>query len=78
MFKKGFLIDLDVEPKTDEDICLEVAKYCGKDGLAFDFIKRTSPVIAMIDGTKYEIQKRYQTVRLLNCWVLSCREIDSD
>lgn len=22
MFKKGFLIDLDVEPKTDEDICL--------------------------------------------------------
>nr|WP_243156569.1 DUF4318 domain-containing protein [Clostridium perfringens] len=41
MFKKGFLIDLDVEPKTDEDICLEVAKYCGKDGLAFEFIKRT-------------------------------------
>lgn len=29
MFKKGFLIDLDVEPKTDEDICLEVAKYWG-------------------------------------------------
>ncbi|CUO11619.1 TPA: DUF4318 domain-containing protein [Clostridium perfringens] len=76
MFKKGFLIDLDVEPKTDEDICLEVAKYCGKDGLTFEFIKRTSPVIAMIDGTKYEIQKRYQKVRLLNCWVLSCREID--
>ena len=25
MFKKGFLIDLDVEPKTDEDICLEFA-----------------------------------------------------
>lgn len=76
MFKKVFLIDLDVEPKTDEDICLEVAKYCGKDGLAFEFIKRTSPVIAMIDGTKYEIQKKYQTVRLLNCWVLSCSEID--
>ncbi|MDU1967743.1 MAG: DUF4318 domain-containing protein [Clostridium perfringens] len=76
MLKKGFLIDLDVEPKTDEDICLEVAKYCGKDGLAFEFIKRTSSVIAMIDGTKYEIQKKYQTVRLLNCWVLSCREID--
>ena len=39
-------------------------------------IKRTSPVIAMIDGRKYEIKKTYQTVRLLNCWVLSCREID--
>ena len=76
MARKCFFIDLDDMPKTDEDICLEVAKYCGKDGLAFDFIKRTSPVIAMIDGTKYEIQKRYQTVRLLNCWVLSCREID--
>ena len=76
MFKKGFLIDLDVEPKTDEDICLEVAKYCGKDGLAFEFIKRTSPVIAKIKDNKYEIQKKYQTVRLLNCWVLSCSEID--
>ncbi|PWW85022.1 hypothetical protein CYK87_01930 [Clostridium perfringens] len=76
MARKCFFIDLDDMPKTDEDICLEVAKYCGKDGLAFEFIKRTSPVIAMIDGTKYEIQKRYQTVRLLNCWVLSCREID--
>ncbi|MDU7069641.1 MAG: DUF4318 domain-containing protein, partial [Clostridium perfringens] len=54
----------------------EVAKYCGKDGLAFEFIKRTSPVIAMIDGRKYEIKKTYQRVRLLNCWVLSCREID--
>ncbi|EJT5930884.1 DUF4318 domain-containing protein [Clostridium perfringens] len=76
MARKCFFIDLDDMPKTDEDICLEVAKYCGKDGLAFEFIKRTSPVIAMIDGTKYEIQKKYQTVRLLNCWVLSCREID--
>ena len=76
MARKCFFIDLDDMPKTDEDICLEFAKYCGKDGLAFEFIKRTSPVIDMIDGTKYEIQKRYQTVRLLNCWVLSCREID--
>ncbi|HJF36603.1 MAG TPA: DUF4318 domain-containing protein [Clostridium perfringens] len=76
MARKCFFIDLDDMPKTDEDICLEVAKYCGKDGLAFEFIKRTSPVIAMIDVTKYEIQKKYQTVRLLNCWVLSCREID--
>ncbi|HHQ4327207.1 TPA: DUF4318 domain-containing protein [Clostridium perfringens] len=76
MARKCFFIDLDDMPKTDEDICLEVAKYCGKDGLAFEFIKRTSPVIAMIDGTKYEIQKKYQTVRLLNCWVLSCSEID--
>ena len=76
MARKCFFIDLDDMPKTDEDICLEVAKYCGKDGLAFEFIKRTSPVIAMIDGTKYEIQKKYQTFRLLNCWVLSCREID--
>ena len=40
MFKKGFLIDLDVEPKTDEDICLEVAKYCGKDGFCLLY---TSP-----------------------------------
>lgn len=65
MPKKCFFIDLEDMPKIDEYICLEVAKYCGKDGLAFDFIKRTSLVIAMIDGTKYEIQKRYKKVRLL-------------
>lgn len=76
MFKKGFLIDLDVEPKTDDEICLEVAKYCGKNGLPFEFIKRTSPVVAMIEGTKYEIKKTYHNGMKLNCWVLSCVEID--
>lgn len=76
MFKKGFLIDLDSNPKTDDDICLEIAKYCGKNNLPFEFVKRTSPVIAMIEGSKYEITKKYQKARLLNCWVLHCREVD--
>ena len=76
MFKKGFLIDLDVEPKTDEDICLEVAKYCGKDGLAFEFIKRTSPVIAKIKDNNYEITKKYENGRFLNRWILSCKAVN--
>lgn len=75
MFKKGFLIELDSIPKTDDEICLEVAKYCGKNNLPFEFIKRTSPIVAMIEGDKYEITKKYQTCRV-NCWVLSCREVE--
>ncbi len=30
MDRKCFFIDLDDMPKTDEDICLGVEKYCGK------------------------------------------------
>lgn len=76
MFKKGFLIELDDIPKNDEDICMSIAKYCGKNNLSFEFIKRTSPVIAIIDGNKYEIIKKMQRVKIANCWVLSCKEID--
>ncbi|EGT3616689.1 DUF4318 domain-containing protein [Clostridium perfringens] len=76
MFKKGFLIDLDDMPKTDDDICLEVAKYCGKNNLPFDFIKRTSPVIAKIKDNNYEITKKYQTGRFLNYWVLRCKAVN--
>lgn len=76
MFKKGFLIELDDIPKTDDDICIEVAKYCGHNNLTFEFLKRTSPIIAIIDGDKYEVTKKFQKVKVMNCWVLRCREID--
>ncbi|HHD2752906.1 TPA: DUF4318 domain-containing protein [Clostridium perfringens] len=76
MFKKGFLIDLDDMPKTDDDICLEVEKYCGKNNLPFNFIKRTSPVIAKIKDNNYEITKKYQTGRFLNYWVLRCKAVN--
>ncbi|MDZ4993514.1 DUF4318 domain-containing protein [Clostridium perfringens] len=76
MSKKGFLIDLDDMPKTDDDICLAVAKYCGKNNLTFDFIKRTSPVIAKIKDNNYEITKKYQTGRFLNYWVLRCKAVN--
>ncbi|BDU86877.1 DUF4318 domain-containing protein [Clostridium perfringens] len=76
MLKKGFLIDLDIIPKTDTDICLEVAKYCAKNNLSFEFIKRTSPVVATIEGIKYKITKIFHNGMFLNCWVLSCKEVD--
>lgn len=75
MFKKGFLIELDDIPKTDDDICIEVAKYCGRNNLYFEFLKRTSPIVAIIDGTKYEITKKLQRVKIINCWVLHCKEV---
>ncbi|MEG2935273.1 MAG: DUF4318 domain-containing protein [Clostridium sp.] len=76
MFKKGFLIELNDIPKTDDDICIEVAKYCGQNNFTFEFIKRTSPITAIIDGNKYEVTKKFQKVRLMNCWILSCREVE--
>lgn len=76
MIKKGFFIELDFVPRSDEEICLGVAKYCGKNNYSYDFLRRTSPIIAIIDGSKYEIVKKYQHVRSMNCWVLKCREID--
>ncbi len=36
-------------PKTNEDICLAIAEYCAKNNLQFEFIKRTHPVIAIIN-----------------------------
>lgn len=75
MARKCFFIDLDDMPKTDEDICLEVERYCGKNNLPFDFIKKTSPVIAKIKDNKYEITKKYENGRFLNRWILSCKAV---
>ena len=68
-------IELDDIPKTNEDICLAVAKYCGENGRQYEFLKRTEPVIAIIDGTKYEIKKEFTKIFLINLWVLRCIKI---
>jgi len=74
--KKRFLIELDDIPKTDEEICLAIAKHCGENSLPFEFLKKTAPIINTIDGGKFEITKKMQRVRVANCWVLHCKEID--
>ena len=74
--KKRFLIELDNIPKKDEEICLAIEKHCGENSLPFEFLKRTVPIIAMIDGSKFEITKQMQRARVANCWVLHCKEID--
>ena len=76
MTRKCFFIDLDDMPKTDADICLEVERYCGKNTLPFDFIKKTSPVIAKIKDNNYEITKKYENGRFLNRWILSCKAVN--
>lgn len=76
MLKRGFFIELDDIPKSDEDMCISIAKYCGDNNLNFEFVKRTSPIISMIDGHKYEIIKKLLPGKFINCWVLSCKEID--
>ncbi|MGG5461204.1 DUF4318 domain-containing protein [Clostridium sp. B9] len=75
MLKKDFLVNLNDMPKTDDDICAEVEKYCGENNLSVDLIKRTSPVIAKIEENNYEIVKKYQNGRFLNHWVLSFKEV---
>ena len=74
-FKKSFNIIPDKVPETNEELCLEVAKYCAENHLTFDFIRRTHPLIAEIDGTKYEITKKFTKIHRINVWVLQCKEI---
>lgn len=76
MARKCFFIDLDDMPKTDKDICLEVERYCGKNNLPFNFVKKTSPVIAKIKDNNYEITKKYENGRFLNRWILSCKAVN--
>ena len=75
MFKQKFIIELDDVPKTSEDVCLAVAKYCGENGRQYEFLKRTEPVIAIIDGTKYEIKKEFTKICRINLWILRCTKI---
>ena len=48
--KKNFTIEMDNIPKTVDDMCLAVAKYCAENNLSYEFTKRTEPLIAIIDG----------------------------
>ena len=75
-FKKKFTIELDTIPETNEDICIAVAEYCATNNLSFEFVKRTHPVIAIIDGHKYEITKRFTKHYRINLWVLRCNEMN--
>lgn len=75
IFKQTFIIDCDEIPKTREDICLEVAKYCAKNNMQYEFLSRTEPIIAMLDGTKYEIKKKFTKTYRVKLWVLICTKI---
>lgn len=75
LFGHNFTIVLDNIPENSEDICFAVAKYCGEKSLAFEFESRAYPVIARIDGRRYEITKQFAKRYRINLWVLRCREI---
>lgn len=74
-FKKRFTIELDSIPETNEEMCLAVAQYCAEHNVSYEFEKRTYPLIAMIDGHKYEITKRFVKHYGVNLWVLRGIEI---
>ena len=75
-FKKRLTIELDTIPQTNEDICLAIAKHCAEFNLPYEFISRGYPVVAMIDGCKYQITKQFAKRYWVNLWVLRCKEID--
>lgn len=75
IFKQTITIECDDIPKTSEDICLEVAKYCVEHNMQYEFLSRTEPIIAMLDGTKYEITKKFVKHYHVNLWVLRCTKI---
>lgn len=76
LLKKTITIELDKIPETDEDMCLAVAQFCAEKNLTYEFEKRSHPLIAIIDGRKYEITKRFVKYYRVNMWVLRCEEID--
>ena len=75
-FKKRLTIEPDTIPETNEDICFAVAKYCAEFNLPCEFISRDYPVVATIDGCKYQITKQFAHRFRVNLWVLRCKEID--
>ena len=75
MFKRKITIELDNIPKTNEDICLAVAKYCVENNIQYEFLSRTEPIVAVLDGTKYEITKNFVKHYNVNLWVLRCTKI---
>lgn len=75
MFKQTITIELDDIPKTNEDICLAVAKYCAENNMQYEFLSRTEPIIAMLNGTKYEIKKVFTKIYRVNLWVLRCTPV---
>ena len=74
-FLKNFTIEMDDIPKTVDDMCLAIAKYCAENDLSYEFIKRTEPLIAIIDGRQYEITKTFTRRYHVNLWVLRCKEM---
>ena len=75
-FKKRLTIELDTIPQTNEDICFAVAKHCAEFNLPYEFISRGYPVVATINGCKYQITKQFTQRFRVNICVLRCKEID--
>lgn len=74
-FKRRFTIEPEEIPETPEDICFAVAKYCAQRDMDFEFENRTYPVIARMDGRRYEITKIFANHHRINLWILRCKEI---
>ena len=72
----GLTIIPESVPETNEDICQAVAAYCAEHNSTYEFLSRDYPVIAVIDGQKYEVTKEYTHIYLSNLWVLRCKKID--
>ena len=76
LFDKTRTIIPDTFLETDEDICHAVAAYCAQSNLNYAFEKRTYPLVAVIDGRRYEIVKYMTRKSLATYQVLRCREIE--
>ena len=74
--KKGLIIELDKIPENSTIIHDAVVKYCDDNNMTCEFLEETYPLVALIDGRKYEITKEYRKMYRVNCWVLHCREMD--
>lgn len=75
-FRKRLTIVPDIVPQTNEDICHGIARHCAEYNLPYEFLSRAYPVVAIVDGCKYEFTKKLTRRWVATFWALYGREID--
>ena len=74
-FRKRLTIIPDIPPQTKEDICCGIAMHCAEFNLPYEFLCRSYPVVAIIDGHKYEFTKKLTRRWLATFLALYGREV---
>lgn len=54
--KKGFTVELDEFPKSEQEYLEEIERYCMKEKVTYTFIERKNPAIISINNVIYKCE----------------------